>query len=155
MKKKIYGEYPGSIKNVEDVNKLTEVELFLAISSLENYLLTYKRVTAFNMSKGIDISDDEYALEYLINRTQNFGVELEKDIQGKVIKTGDYACWYQYFMQHFNKILTRGEFKKFLELKSKGYNVSRYLPNDSYLEYKNKIRKFPDKTYINTSVKVV
>lgn len=137
--KKIYGEYKGNIENLEEIEKLSEVELFLAISSLEYYITTYKKIIAYNMSRGMDITEDEYALEYLINRTQNFGVELKKDKQGRVIRTGDYASWYEYHHNHFGKILTKDEFKKFLELKTKGYNVSKYLPNESYLEYKKKL----------------
>jgi hypothetical protein len=134
MKNKIYGQYPGSIKNIEEIKKLNEVELFFAISSLYNDLLSSKA-----KDKNIDTVEDEYALEYLMNQTEKFGVELEKSDDGRIIKSGDYASWYEYHLHYFNKKLKRNEFMQFLELKSRGYNVSKYLPNDSYLEYKKKI----------------
>ena len=141
MENKIYGVYSGNIENLEEIEKLSEVELFLAISSLDNYILTYKRIQAYNMTRGLDITEDEYALEYLINKTKKFGVELEKDKMGRVIKKGDYASWYEYFANYFGKVLSKEEFKKFIDLKSKGYNVSKYLPQESYLQYKKNIEE--------------
>lgn len=141
MERKVYGEYQGNIKNIDEIEKLNEIELFLAISSLESYILSYKRILAYNMTRGIDITEDEYALEYLINKTEKFGVELERDKDGRIIKTGDYSNWYQYHNNHFARTLSREQFREFLDLKSKGYNVSKYLPNDSYLEYKKRIQE--------------
>ena len=139
MEKKVYGIYPGNLQDIQAINKLSETELFMAISSLDYYILAYKRVQVYNGGRSIDITEDEYALEYLINKTRNFGVELQKDERGKVIKIGDYAGWYQYHLTHFSKVLTKEEFDKFLDLKTKGYNVSRYLPEYSYLEYKKRM----------------
>lgn len=139
--KKIYGIYPGSIKYLEEIDNLNEVELFLAIQSLNNYILTSKELNE------CDLQDDEYALEYLINKTKKFGVEIEKDKNGKIIKNGDFLNWCEYYMKYFTKVLSREEFRKFLDLKSRGYNVSKYLPNGSYLNYKKKIL-MKNKTYI-------
>ena len=67
MEKKVYGVYSGSIENLKEIDKLSEVELFLAISSLDNYILKYKRIQAYNMTRGLDITEDEFALEYLMH----------------------------------------------------------------------------------------
>lgn len=152
MEKKVYGVYSGSIENLKEIDKLSEVELFLAISSLDNYILKYKRIQAYNMIRGLDITEDEFALEYLINKTKNFGVELEKDKEGRVIKTGDYAGWYEYFAKYFNKVLSKEEFRKFIELKSKGYNVSQYLPQESYLDYKKSKEEQAKKAFMKIPV---
>jgi len=117
MEKKIYGVYPGSIKNLEEVENYSELELFLAIYSLESYILSYKRIVAYNMIKGVDTQESEYALEYLINKTQKFGVEIEKDSIGKSIRIGDYASWYEYYLTYVSSILNKEEFAKVIREK--------------------------------------
>ena len=149
---KVYGVYPGNLSNLDEIKKLTESELFMVISSLENYLLQYKRIAVRNASRCFDISEDEYALEFLIGKTAGFGVELEKDENGKVIRTGDYASWCEFHMKNFESSM---DFKKFLDLKAKGYNVSRYIPNSSYLEYKKRVEEVQRKQIIKIPQKNV
>lgn len=137
MSKENYEVFSNNIRKISNIDRFDEIELFLAISSLEYYILTYERIKAYNAGMGIDISGDKNLLECMIKKTQKFGVQLELDEDGKVIRSGDYMGWYEYHATHFNRTLSKEEFKKFIEMKSKGYNISKYLPSVPYLEYKN------------------
>ena len=48
---KVYGIYPGSLKNIDEVNKMSETQLFCAINSLECAIYDYKRIMVRNMNR--------------------------------------------------------------------------------------------------------
>lgn len=139
---KVYGMYPGNIENfignIKIIDALGEFELFMFISSLTNYLNALKQVASFNTLEVNDIKETIYALEYMVSKTEKFGVILEKDNTGRLSSSEDYINWYKFHSNYFSKTLSKEELQKFLELKSRGYSLSRYLPDSSYIDYKTK-----------------
>lgn len=103
------------------VEVLTEVNVFLNILEKESLILAYKRNMVFGLSKGLDISLDEMDLNILKKSTQVFGVS--KD---------EYLNWYEYYLRHFNKVLNKEQFREFLDKRSKGEDVTSYLPLKTY-----------------------
>lgn len=103
------------------VEVLNEVNVFLNILEKESLILAYKRNVVFGLSKGLDISLDEMDLNILKKSTQVFGVS--KD---------EYLNWYEYYLRHFNKVLNKEQFREFLDKRSKGEDVTSYLPLKTY-----------------------
>ncbi len=103
------------------VEVLNEVNVFLNILEKESLILAYKRNMVFGLSKGLDISLDEMDLNILKKSTQVFGVS--KD---------EYLNWYEYYLRHFNKVLNKEQFREFLDKRSKGEDVTSYLPLKTY-----------------------
>lgn len=137
-----------SLQDLKDVNNLSEVDLFISISTLSNYILEYEKNVAFGISRGIDTTKDKKTLEHLISQTEKYGVKLERDVNGKIKLTTDYSAWYEYYLEHFTRKLSKEQFKKFISSRQKGENVKEYLPSMSYSEYKKSISE-TQKIHIN------
>ena len=133
---KIYGIYPGSIKNVEEVNHANELDLFLMIDALGGYIYHMKRL--INHGEDIDISEEEYALEYMVYQTRKFGVEFEKPSIGSHIRpTESYQAWYNFYASHF-KLFSTYEFEIFKKLKDEGKDIEHFLPVGNWKDNLNK-----------------
>lgn len=124
---KIYGIYPGSIEDVEKINNLNEIDLFLAIDSLSYSLWKKKK----DISLNIDTTEDEYALDYMIYQTTKFGVDLSIPIDGnRIFKTSSYIAWYSFYKNHFKK--NKDTWKRFLYAKKNNFDISEYLPKGNW-----------------------
>lgn len=133
IKTRTYGLDSGSIKNPKEIDDYDEIDLFLAIDSLGAHIFNCNH----NMRRGnipiIDLTEEEYAFEYLINKTRKFGVELNEPEEGKHIRrTPSYSAWYSFYYNHFHKELDDDQWNLFIELKKQGKDVSMFLPKGNW-----------------------
>lgn len=130
---RIYGIDTGSIQDVETINNLGEVDLFFQIYSLGHHIWRCNHDMAHGRIPQIDLTEEQYALEYMVYLTTKFGVELaEPEIDQHIRATESYNAWYQFYSNHFNYTLTNDEWKEFMTLKEAGEDVSAYMPKGDW-----------------------
>ena len=92
----------------------------------------------------VDTTDIQYGLEYLVNKTRKFGVELPEPEAGKHLEpTESYLTWFKFFHDHFHYWLTDEEWKNYQKARKNKEDVSAYMPQGSWkdlLEEKKKIK---------------
>ena len=129
---KIYGIYPGCVDE-EKVKNLSEVDLFFVIDELGTAIWRCYHGMANHRMSVVDLTEDEYGLEYCIYQTTRFGVELDKPEIGKHLKkTPSYDAWYKFYYNHFNKVLSQEEWDEFLKVRRAGGDVSRFMPSGDW-----------------------
>ena len=132
-KVRIYGIDPGSISEVEKVNELDEIDLWLTIDGLGYHIWWCNHAMSHGRIEKVDLTEEQYALEYLVYQTRKFGVELPEAEEGKhVVGTPSYYTWYSFYSNHFKKNLTDKDWQQFQILKANGEDVSKYLPEGSW-----------------------
>lgn len=137
MTKKIYGLYPGSIKNVSEIDNLNEVDLYFAIDSMNGYIINCNKIMSYNHDINIDLTEEQYALEYMIYQTKKFGTDVSEPKEKQHIKTTDtYWKWFRFYDNYFKNELSKKDLKKFTKAKNTGKDVSKYLPKDKWNEEK-------------------
>ena len=134
--KKIYGEYQGSIENRYKVKALDEIDLWAEIDALAGYLSLLNYYKTKGDFKNINTDEDEYALEYLMYQTTNFGVDLNlpEDEHEHIEQSDSYKAWYNFYANYFKKELPYKEYKKFLKLRKEGLDTSNFVPKGNWKE---------------------
>lgn len=126
---KIYGIYPDNIQNVNEVNNFDEVSLYLTIDSLNTYIKKCEIDIENGDMPFIDLSEEKYALEYLIYQTTKFGVILPTPSYDKhIIITDSFNNWFNFYNNHFKNVLTKDEWNSFLMKRENGQDTSMYMP---------------------------
>ena len=134
VEKRVYGLDPGNLKNPREVKMLDEVALFLKIEELGCTIFKAWYETK-NSEQPVDVTEEEYALDFCAYQTKKFGVELTEDRTGEtLVKTPSYNAWYYFYRNHFYNNLSEEELHKFIELRKKGICASVFLPKKSWLE---------------------
>ena len=82
-KSRIYGIDPGSIKDVDEFNNLDEIDLWMNIDGLGFYLWYCNHEMADGRMSRVDLTEEQYAMEYMVYQTKKFGVELRDPEEGK------------------------------------------------------------------------
>lgn len=141
---KIYGIYPGNLIDVDEVNNFNEVDLYFSIAYLNEYINRYRFEMFEEATPEVDLTDEQYALEYMIYQTTKFGVELpEPTIDKHIEVTPSYEAWYNFYANHFNNVLTNEQWDAFCAAEDAGQDTSAYMPsgrwNDSLEKTKQKI----------------
>lgn len=140
---KIYGIYPGSLVNPGLIDNLNEIDLYLQIDAVqENIYWKYNMGASAHID--INLTEDRYALEYLIYKTKKFGTKIPNPKKGKHIQlTEEYLMWYEYYENHFKNILSENEWNEFLRRKHNDEDVSEFLPSGNWKGFslKRKRRK--------------
>lgn len=132
-KKRIYGLDPGSIENLEQINNLSELDLYFAIDGLGYHIWYCNHAMAHDRIPKVDLTEEQYALEYLVYQTRKFGVELPDAKEGKHIeRTQSYDAWYRFYHNHFYNFLTKKQFEEFQYRKLNGENVDEFIPQGSW-----------------------
>lgn len=132
-KKRIYGIDPGSIKEIDKINSLDEIDLWMQIDALGYHIWYCNHAMAHGRIEKVDLTEENYAMAYLVYQTIKFGVELPEPEEGKyIIPTPSYYAWYSFYSNHFKRVLTDKEWEEFTYLKSKGEDISKYLPKGSW-----------------------
>ena len=130
---RIYGIDPGSIKDVNSVASLSEVDLFFQIHGLGGHIWRCKHDMSHGRIPVIDLTEEQYALEYLVYQTTKFGVDIpEPEIDKHIAKTPSYTAWYNFYANHFNNVLTDNDWKEFVALRSSGQDVSMFMPKGNW-----------------------
>ena len=100
---KIFGIYPGSIKDIDAVKKYSASELREQIFRISNKIKDELNEDNISIQ---DILEDQYALEYLMQQTRQFGVLLPVPEKGKHIKATDsFNNWYVQNVTAFNYLV--------------------------------------------------
>jgi len=130
---RIYGIDPGSIKDIELINNLSEVDLYHQIDALGGHIWYCKHAMSHDRIPVIDLTEEEYALEYMVNQTRKFGVELpEPKINNHLSPTASYFAWFRFYDNHFKNILSNEEWNAYQEAKRQGKDVSKYMPTGNW-----------------------
>ena len=132
---RIYGIDPGSIKDVEEVNNLNEVDLFFRIDAMGAHLWRCRHDMAHGRIPEIDLTEEEYAMEYMVYQTTKFGVELpEPTIDKHITATPSYNAWYEFYSNHFRKVLTDEQWKTLQKARKAGEDISAFMPSGSWTD---------------------
>ena len=132
-KKRIYGLDPGSIENLEQINNLSELDLYFAIDGLGYHIWYCIHAMSHDRIPKVDLTEEQYALEYLVYQTRKFGVELPDAVEGKHIeRTQSYDAWYRFYHNHFNNVLTKQQFEELQYKKINGENIDEFMPQGSW-----------------------
>lgn len=130
---RIYGKDPGSIKDVESVKNMSEIDLWINIEGLSYHIWYCEHAMAHDRIEHVDLTEEKYALNYLIYQTKKFGVELPEPEAGKQLLTSEsFAKWYYFYSHHFKVALTSEEWVEFVEAKNNGQDISKYLPTEKW-----------------------
>jgi hypothetical protein len=139
---KIYGIYPGSIKDVKKIEAMSEIDLYMNIEGLGGFIWQCNHDMAHGRIEKVDLTEEQYALEYMVYQTTKFGVEHpEPQIDKHIGRTPSYNAWYSFYHNHFQNVLTNEDWEMYQKLQDEGKDVSAYLPSGSWkdeLEETNK-----------------
>ena len=143
---RIYGIDPGKGTDTEAIDKLSELDLYLAIDALGGFLSYMRHEMAHDRIEYVDLTEEEYRMEYLVYQTRKFGVELpDAEIDKHVSATPSYWAWLKFYDNHFKHELSNEEWNTFVKKRESGEDVSEYLPTgnwkDSLEEEKKRERK--------------
>lgn len=126
---KIYGIYPGCCAP-EDIANLSEVDLYFHIDAMGEYIWRCQHEMYHGRMKKVDLTDAQYALEYMVYQTTRFGVELpEPAIDKHIIATPAYHAWYKFYSNHFKNVLTDEQWNEFQIAMNQGEDVSAFMPS--------------------------
>ena len=130
---RIYGIDPGSIQDPESIAKLSEVELYFMIDGLSHHIWYCRHEASHGRIEPVDLTEEEYALEYLAYQTTRFGVELRAPEMDKhIVSTPSYVAWVTFYDNHFKNGLTDAEWNEFQRRKDRGEDVSMFLPKGNW-----------------------
>ena len=77
----------------------------------------------------VDLTEETYALEYLVYQTTKFGVELdEPTIDQHITATPSYRAWYEFYNNHFKHVLTDKQWNDYQNAKKSGQDTSEFMP---------------------------
>lgn len=128
----IYGIYPGII-NPSLVKDYSEVDLWLNIDALSYHIWRCKHDIAKGRIASIDLTEEEYGLEYLAYQTTRFGVDLPKpELDKHIIPTPSYFAWNEFYRHHFKEVLSEAEWNAFIRIKNAKGDISSFLPKGDW-----------------------
>ncbi len=132
---RIYGIDPGSISDVEEIKNLNEVDLYFAIDAMGAHIWRCKHDMSHERIPEIDLTEEEYALEYMVYQTTKFGVELpEPEIDKHITATPSYNAWYKFYADHFRYTLTNEQWEAFQQARREGRDTSSFMPSGHWTD---------------------
>ncbi len=132
---RIYGIDPGSISDVEEIKNLNEVDLYFAIDAMGAHIWRCKHDMSHGRISEIDLTEEQYALEYMVYQTTKFGVELpEPEMDKHITATPSYNAWYKFYADHFKHTLTNEQWKAFQQAEREGQDTSSFMPSGHWTD---------------------
>lgn len=132
---RIYGIDPGSIQDVEAINNLSEVDLYFHIDAMGAHIWRCRHDMAHGRIEQIDLTEEQYALEYMVYQTTKFGVELpEPTIDKHITATPSYNAWYGFYSNHFKNVLTDEQWNAFQQAQRNGQDTSAFMPSGHWTD---------------------
>lgn len=132
---RIYGIDPGSIQDVEKINNLSEVDLYFAIDAMGGHIWRCRHDMAHGRIPEIDLTEEQYALEYMVYQTTKFGVELPvPEIDKHITATPSYNAWYKFYSNHFKNVLTDEQWNAFQQARRNGQDTSTFMPSGHWTD---------------------
>lgn len=130
---KVPGLYPGIIKRTKEIDNLDEVDLYFKIMNLSEYLYKTKKEIESKKIPELDLTEYEYALQFLIYQTTRFGVEFNDPSEKEMLEISpSYEAWFNFYYTHFGSVFTEEQWISFQKLKNGGYDVSEFMPSGSW-----------------------
>lgn len=130
---RIYGIDKGSINDVKEINNLNETDLFFNIDAMGGHIWRCKHEMSHGRIPQIDLTEELYAIEYMVYQTKKFGVELdEPQIDQHIIPTPSYLAWFRFYDNHFKKNLTNEQWNVFQKAQREGKDVSAFMPTGNW-----------------------
>ena len=119
----------------EKINNLSEVDLYFAIDAMGGHIWRCKHDMAHGRIPEIDLTEEQYALEYMVYQTTKFGVELpEPEIDKHITATPSYNAWYKFYSNHFKDVLTDEQWNAFQEAQRNGQDTSAFMPSGHWTD---------------------
>ena len=141
---RIYGIDPGCLKDPEKIKNLNEVDLYLMIDSFGGHIWRLRHEMSHGRIEYFDLTEYQYALEFMVYQTKKFGVELEEPaIDKHITPTPSYNAWYKFYSNHFRYTLTDEEWNAFQNAQKNNEDVSQFMPEGNW---KDLIEKPAQKT---------
>lgn len=132
---RIYGIDPGSIQDMEKINNLGEVDLYFSIDAMGAHIWRCRHEMSHGRIPQIDLTEEQYALEYMVYQTTKFGVELpEPTIDKHISATPSYNAWYNFYSNHFKNVLTDEQWKLFQQAQRSGQDTSPFMPTGHWTD---------------------
>lgn len=130
---KIHGIYPGSIKDVDVINNMGELDLYFNIDAIGAHISYCMRQIRRGRIEKLDLTEVQYAIEYMVYQTTRFGVEIpEPQIDEHIVATPSYRAWFKFYDDHFKKVLTEEQWNAFQNKRKLGEDVSEYMPKGNW-----------------------
>lgn len=106
------------------------------------YLWRCHHEMARDRMKKIDLTEENYAIEYMVYQTTKFGVELpEPAIDKHITATPSYNAWYQFYANHFKYTLSNEEWNAFQEAHRTGKDITSFMPSGHWTDSLNQPTK--------------
>ena len=132
---RIYGIDSGCISDVEAINNLSEVDLYFAIDALGGHIWRCKHDMAHGRIPKFDLTEEQYALEYMVYQTTKFGVEIpEPEIDKHITRTPSYNAWFKFYSNHFKDVLTDEQWDAFQQAQEEGQDTSAFMPSGHWTD---------------------
>ncbi len=129
---RIYGIDPGCC-DPEKIKNLSELDLYFQIDAMGAHLWYCRHEMSHGRIEQIDLTEEEYAIEYMVYQTTKFGVELpEPEIDKHVTATPSYNAWYKFYSNHFKNVLSDEEWHAFQRARENGEDISAYMPTGNW-----------------------
>lgn len=135
IEEKIYGIYPGYLTSttIEIVNNMSEIELFIFIEAFIMALDSVKYDMTYGKIPKRDLTEYEYALEYLIYQTRRFGVILPVTKTNEhIIDSPAFNAWFNFYNNYFNYIITDKEWNDFNEAIKNQLDLEPFKPKGDW-----------------------
>ena len=130
---KIYGIYPGCLSRLEEIENFSELDFYEAIDYIGGIIWRCNHDMADGRIEVVDLTELQYALEYLVDKTRKFGVELPEPEPGKhLTPSKSYLAWFQFYYNHFHYTLTDEEWNKYQKAKKNKEDISKFMPKGSW-----------------------
>ncbi len=127
---RIYGIDPGNIKDVEAINNLSEVDLYFHINALGGHIWRCNHEMFHHRMPIVDLTEENYALEYMVYQTKKFGVELDEPaIDKHITPTPSYNAWFRFYNHHFQDVLTEEQWEAYQQAQENGQDTSEFMPS--------------------------
>jgi len=132
----IYGVHTGSLTDAQEVKNCPEQTLYFLINSLAGFIRKMNQTVGMRRKEGnVDLSQEQYALEFCVYQTKRFGVEIPEPTQGKhVVATPSYRAWFKSWSSYFQEELSETEFKEYDKLSSAKLDISKFRPKVDWRE---------------------
>ena len=128
---KVYGVYPGDIVDTKLIDNMDEIDLFFTIYRTK-VSLDRNRQLIYRRKENIDITETEYAINYMMAQTSKFGVKISDLSMNKRILNPSFWDWYKFYLHHFFEVLSNSQLNEFLIKKERGEDISDYLPKSNW-----------------------
>ncbi len=128
---RIYGIDQGCC-DPEEIKNLSELDLYFQIDAMSAYLWRCHHEMDHGRIEQIDLTEEQYAFEYMVYQTTKFGVEIpEPRLDKHITVTPSYHAWHQFYSNHFKSLSTE-EWNAFQEAYRNGEDISEYMPTGSW-----------------------